>query len=62
MWKFYSDPLADEQERLRVGGLAWQGGVEKTQEELKRVSHLSLTTAQIERCQKEYEVWLQQQK
>ena len=59
MWKFYRDPLADRQDRLRVGQLAWQGGVERTQEELRRESHLSLTTSQIEGCKKEYEEWLE---
>ena len=58
MWKFYRDPLAERQDRPRVGQLARQGGVESTQEEFRRVSHLSLTTVEIEGCKEEYEEWL----
>ena len=51
------NPLNDKQNRLRVGCLAWQGGVEKTQKELKQ-QFVYCSLDEIKECQKEYEEWL----
>ena len=51
-------PLRDPQNRLRVGCLAWSGGIEKTQEELSSQSHRFFTRTEIESCLKEYTEWL----
>ena len=37
------NPLEDRQNRLRIGGLVYGGGVEKTQEELRNLLGISLS-------------------
>jgi len=54
-------PLRIRQNRLRIGNLAFSGGVEKTQEELRQLfpRPITLNTLQIESCLREYEEWLE---
>ena len=53
------NPLEDRQNRLRIGGLVFTGGIEKTQEELRNLTRpITLNPVQLESCLKEYKEWM----
>ena len=51
-------PLEIRENRLWIGCLAWQGGLEQTQRELKSMG-VYFFDSELIMCQKDYEQWLQ---
>lgn len=52
-------PLEDRQNRLRIGSLVFTGGIEQTQEDLRRLTNpIVLNPVQLEGCLNEYKEWM----